>query len=133
MVKDITTEKITEQKYFQENKMAAIGQLAAGMAHEIRNPLGLIRNYSYLLKHTADSSDPQVSKSISQIESSVEKAGSIIDNLLNFSRLDNEDTEKIYIRNFTEEILQLENKTHAAKKNQIQYKLQQQYKLYDKP
>ena len=116
MVKDITSEKITEQKYFQENKMAAIGQLAAGMAHEIRNPLGLIRNYSYLLKHTTDSSDPQVSKSISQIESSVEKAGSIIDNLLNFSRLDDENTEKIYIRNFTEEILQLENKLMLSRK-----------------
>jgi PAS domain S-box-containing protein len=110
MVKDITTEKITEEKYFQENKMAAIGQLAAGMAHEIRNPLGLIRNYSYLLKHSTDQNDPQINKSIIQIESSVEKAGSIIDNLLNFSRLDNEDNEKIYIRDFVDEILQLEKK-----------------------
>ncbi len=121
MVKDITTEKITEQKFFQENKMAAIGQLAAGMAHEIRNPLGLIRNYSYLLKHSTDQNDDQISRSISQIEASVEKAGSIIDNLLNFSRLDNEDNEKIYIKNFIEEILQLEKKLMHSRK--IKYEI----------
>ena len=116
MVKDITTEKITEQKYFQENKMAAIGQLAAGMAHEIRNPLGLIRNYSYLLKHATDQADEQISKSISQIEISVEKAGTIIDNLLNFSRLDDEDNEKIFIYDFVDEILQLEKKLMLSRK-----------------
>ena len=116
MVKDITTEKITEQKYFQENKMAAIGQLAAGMAHEIRNPLGLIRNYSYLLKRTTDQNDPMVKKSINQIETSVEKAGTIIENLLNFSRLDDENNEKIYIHDFVNEILQLEKKLMLRRK-----------------
>ena len=121
MVKDITTEKITEQKYFQENKMAAIGQLAAGMAHEIRNPLGLIRNYSYLLRHATDRNDPKINKSINQIEASVEKAGSIIDNLLNFSRLDNEDNEKIYIKDFVDGILQLENKLMLSRK--IKYEI----------
>ena len=116
MVKDITTEKITEKKYFQENKLAAIGQLAAGMAHEIRNPLGLIRNYSYLLKHTADRDNPQFSKCISQIETSVDKASGIIDNILNFSRLDNEDNEVINVRRFIDEILQLEVKNMDRKK-----------------
>ncbi len=116
MVKDITTEKITEKKYLQDNKMAAIGQLAAGMAHEIRNPLGLIRNYSYLLRHSAEIENPQVAKSINQIESSVDKASSIIDNLLNFSRLDNENSEEIIVGDFIEEILQLEKKIMLKKR-----------------
>ena len=121
MAKDITAEKITEKKIFQDNKMAAIGQLAAGMAHEIRNPLGLIRNYSYLLKHTADKNNPHISKCISQIDTSVDKAGSIIDNILNFSRLDNEDNEKIFILNFINEILLLEKKLMHSKK--IRYEI----------
>jgi polar amino acid transport system substrate-binding protein len=121
LLMDITTEKITEIKYFHNNKMAAIGQLAAGMAHEIRNPLGLIRNYSYLLKRDSDFNNPRISKSINQIEVSVEKASSIIDNLLNFSRLDNNNTEKILIRDFIDEILQLEKKVMHRKR--ISYEL----------
>lgn len=110
MVRDITNEKITEKKYLHNNKMAAIGQLAAGMAHEIRNPLGLIRNYSYILRHTLDTSESQLQKSIGLIESSVDKASDIIDNLLNFSRLDNESLEYINITSFIKDILQLEEK-----------------------
>ena len=75
------------------------------MAHEIRNPLGLIRNYNYLLKCDSALENPRISKSINQIEVSVDKASSIIDNLLNFSRLDNDNTEKILIRDFIDEIL----------------------------
>jgi len=110
MVRDITNEKITEKKYLHNNKMSAIGQLAAGMAHEIRNPLGLIRNYSYILRHTLDTSESQLQKSIGLIESSVDKASDIIDNLLNFSRLDNESLEHINITSFIKDILQLEEK-----------------------
>lgn len=50
MIKDITDFMIREQQILHESKMAATGQLAAGVAHEIRNPLGLIRNYCYITK-----------------------------------------------------------------------------------
>ena len=40
MIKDITKAKLDEQKIMHESKMAAIGHLATGVAHEIRNPLG---------------------------------------------------------------------------------------------
>jgi polar amino acid transport system substrate-binding protein len=92
------------------------------MAHEIRNPLGLIRNHSYLLRHATNQNDPMIKKSLSQIDTSVEKAGSIIDNLLNFSRLDNEDNENIYIHDFINEIFQLEKKLMSSRR--IKYEIQ---------
>lgn len=52
-IEDCTESNLAERKLRQENKMAAVGQLSAGLAHEIRNPLGLIKNYSYILQDYA--------------------------------------------------------------------------------
>lgn len=85
VMEDITDFKITEQSMLQSTKMAAIGQLAAGIAHEIRTPLGIIRNNCYFIKRSKSKADKDESMSV--IESSVARANRIIDNLLNFSRL----------------------------------------------
>ncbi|WBW97097.1 transporter substrate-binding domain-containing protein [Oceanirhabdus sp. W0125-5] len=110
MIKDITKVRISEQKLLQSNKMAAVGQLASGVAHEIRNPLGLIRNYSYILKMNKNKDEEKTKKAISVIESSVNKASDIIDNLLNFSRISSNKREEINIRDFIESIIKLEYK-----------------------
>jgi signal transduction histidine kinase len=87
MIMDVTDQRSAERQMLQDNKMIAVGQLASGVAHEIRNPLGLIRNYSYVLK-SIEGNDPATrEEAIKIIEKSVEKAGSIIENLLNFSRM----------------------------------------------
>lgn len=109
MLKNVTQIRIAEREILISNKMAAIGQLAAGVAHEIRNPLGIIRNYSYLLKGQIVGDDLS-NKSITMIEKSVDRASDIIDNLLNFSRISNESLEWINLKIFIEEILQLNHK-----------------------
>ena len=81
---DVTNERIAEQQLLQDNKMIAVGQLASGVAHEIRNPLGIIRNYCYVLRTAEDKT--VLKKSVEQIEKAVESSGHIIDSLLNFSR-----------------------------------------------
>lgn len=109
MLKDITTRKISERQIMSANKMAAIGQLAAGVAHEIRNPLGLIRNYTYVLKKNHD---PELrEKSYGMIEKSVERASNIIDNLLNFSRISGVDVAAFNLHDFIKGIIQLHEKS----------------------
>ncbi len=107
MIEDITNERIIEKQILHSTKMAAIGQLAAGVAHEIRNPLGLIRNYSYFIEEKIDQSDDTIKKAIKVIGESVEKTSNIIDNLLNFSRIFDEKYEETNIRQFVEKIVHL--------------------------
>jgi len=110
MFKNVTQIRISEREMLLSNKMAAVGQLAAGVAHEIRNPLGIIRNYAYLMKGNIDAEDELGTKSIQMIESSVDRASNIIDNLLNFSRLSNKQMEWVNLKQFIEEIVQLNHK-----------------------
>ncbi|MFT5875604.1 MAG: PAS domain S-box-containing protein [Clostridium sp.] len=110
VIKDVTDMKISEKQLLQADKMVAVGQLAAGVAHEIRNPLGLIRSYTYVLKGQIIEENERIKKCINVIENSVDRASNIIDNLLNFSRMASDTKGKVNIKEFTEGILNLEMK-----------------------
>lgn len=113
MASDVTRERMAERQMLQDNKMIAVGQLAAGVAHEIRNPLGVIRNYCYVLKNMKDE-DAQ-DQAVQVIEKSVDTAGNIIDNLLDFSRISNKQVEEVYIREHIDSVISL-NKGILKKK-----------------
>lgn len=69
-------------------KLASIGQLAAGVAHEINNPLGSILIYSSMLKNTIEkaSADNQTKEDIELIIEEAKRCKNIVSNLLNFAR-----------------------------------------------
>lgn len=109
MVSDITEKYVNELRTRQESKMIAIGQLMAGLAHEIRNPLGLIKSYSFVLNKYCEN---DVEKhALGVINNSVGRINGFIENLLNFSRLTNEEKETTTAKTLIDEIIELENKT----------------------
>lgn len=108
MLEDITKARISERQLLQQNKMAAVGQLAAGVAHEIRNPLGLIRNYCYILKNNINRNELMTQKAIDIMEAAVEKSSSIINNLLNFSKISNDQWIKVNLKDYLEALLSLQ-------------------------
>ena len=83
--KDITAEKRVEQRIQHAEKLASLGQLAGGIAHEINNPLGVILCYADLLKgQLADS--PQGFKDAATIEKHAVNCQRIVADLLEFAR-----------------------------------------------
>ncbi|WP_430883132.1 transporter substrate-binding domain-containing protein [Fusibacter sp. JL216-2] len=121
MIQNVTELRLAEQQVLQASKMAAIGQLAAGVAHEIRNPLGLIRNYTYFLKKTHDISEEMKDKSFTQIENAVEQASQIIDNLLNFSRITDKRITTVNVFAYLKDMIELNHK--VMEKRDVVYRI----------
>lgn len=115
MGEDVTNKVMAERQLLQDNKMIAVGQLAAGVAHEIRNPLGIIRNYCYVLKNMDDNAEVK-DKAIEHIEKAVDNSGAIINNLLNFSRASSKEGEIIDIGEHIRSLTSL-NRNILKKKN----------------
>jgi signal transduction histidine kinase len=75
--------KAHQEKLVQSEKLAGIGRLAAGVAHEINNPLGVILGYAKLLARRAEGSDAE---DLAIIEEETLRAKEIVEGLLDLSR-----------------------------------------------
>ncbi len=81
------TKKLSEARLqlFQSDKMASLGRLAAGVAHEINNPLtGVLTYSSFLLKRTQD--NPSLQEDLKVIVRETKRSREIVKSLLDFAR-----------------------------------------------
>jgi signal transduction histidine kinase len=84
---DVTEKRRLEAKLIQSEKLAAVGQLAAGLAHEINNPLTAIIANAQLIQRDPGL-DADLRESIELIEVAGARAGQVVRNLLDLSRRD---------------------------------------------
>ncbi len=75
-----------QEQLVRQEKLAALGQLAGGVGHELRNPLGVINNSIYYLKMIQSEADENVRKYHGYIEEEVRKAEKIVNDLLGYAR-----------------------------------------------
>lgn len=84
-LRDLTEIKRLETKLLRAERLAAIGQLAAGVAHEIRNPLSSIRGFAQFLKH-ALKGRPQEQDYAATMVAEVDRINRVVSNLLSLAR-----------------------------------------------
>ncbi len=81
---EVTAQRCMEGRMRQNERLVAVGQLAAGLAHEINNPLGVIQCYAELLR--AAEERPQAQTDLGIIMRHTEQARTVVRDLLNFAR-----------------------------------------------
>ncbi len=83
--RDRTDAKNMERQLLQNEKLASIGLLAGGVAHEINNPLGGILIFSQMLMRELEQNSPHMAD-VKEIEAAAQRCKSIVENLLDFAR-----------------------------------------------
>ncbi|MCX7789704.1 MAG: response regulator [Chloroflexaceae bacterium] len=85
IARNLTERRRLEQQLLQSEKLSAIGQLVAGVAHELNNPLTSVSGYAQLLLRD-ESLPPEPRQDLEQIYVQAERAAKIVQNLLIFAR-----------------------------------------------
>jgi signal transduction histidine kinase len=83
---DISEKRGLEANLIQSEKLAAVGQLAAGVAHEINNPLAAVIANAQLLRREMKGADPDALETLQLIETAGVRAAQVVTNLLGIAR-----------------------------------------------
>jgi two-component system, NtrC family, sensor kinase len=121
-INDITEKRRIEAQLVQSGKLAAIGEMAAGIAHELNNPLTAILGNAQLLLRSVSENDPSY-KLLSDIYLCGKRCKTIIQNLLTFSRQDEYKFEDCSVNEAVEQVLGLVGDQIKKQNIMIQKKL----------
>jgi PAS domain S-box-containing protein len=103
---DITTRVEIEQQLQLREKMASLGLLAAGVAHEVNTPLTGISSFTQMLLEQTPEGDKR-SKLLEKIERQTERASKIVNSLLNFARQGRSDFVPVDLNEIVNDVLSL--------------------------
>jgi PAS domain S-box-containing protein len=124
--RDVTDLKRLEEQLIQAEKLAAMGQMLAGVAHELNNPLTAILGVTELLRERV-SSDESSRRQLELTHRQARRAARIVQNLLEFSRPASPQKKVLDIHNLIDRTLQLHE--HSLRRNNIEVDFRSQTDL----
>ncbi|MFO0685682.1 MAG: PAS domain S-box protein [Sandaracinus sp.] len=90
LIEDLTAQRELEEeriKAIHGNKLAMLGEMAAGVAHEVNNPLSIVATYTFSLRDAIAASDAAlIEEALSAIDDATRRAGAIVRSLSRFAR-----------------------------------------------
>ncbi|MEA3232333.1 MAG: ATP-binding protein [Thermodesulfobacteriota bacterium] len=98
----------TQQEMVRTEKLASVGRLAAGLAHEIGNPVGIIQGYLGLIGQ-ADVPDTEKKDYLDRAEKELERIGGLIRRLLDFSRSGRQTPDNVSVHQLLTESVEMFN------------------------
>jgi PAS domain S-box-containing protein len=125
--RDVTDVKRLEEQLIQAEKLAAMGQMLAGVAHELNNPLTAILGVTELLRERAGV-DEATKRQLDLTHRQARRAARIVQNLLEFSRPAAPEKKTVDVSNIVERTLQLHE--HSLRRNNITVEFHPQTGLY---
>lgn len=106
LIKDETEKNALKKEIALNERLATVGKLAAGVAHEIRNPLSSIKGFSTCIKETPENFSQSIQIS-NLIINEVERLDKVVGQLLDFARPVNLIREKVEISSLLNETIRL--------------------------
>lgn len=130
--------KATQQQLVQQEKLASLGQLTAGIAHEIKNPLNFINNFASLSGELADDlqkeTDPEAIRAIladikltaSKIEEHGQRADGIVRSMMQHAREGSSEKEKVDLNALVAEHISLAYHGKRAQSSNFSVEIEQE-------
>ena len=113
LLRDNTDERLLHERLLQSEKMASVGQLVSGVAHELNNPLTGVMGFSQLL--LAGDLDDGVRSQIQTIYDEAERAAKIVQNLLSFAHRRRPTKEMAEVNALVQRVLELRSYDFAVR------------------
>lgn len=110
--------RAAQDQLIQAAKMESVGQLAAGAAHEMKNPLSIVQMGLDYLKDAVDKSNDKMAFTLSKMESAVRRADGVVRGLLDYASLSDLEPQEVDLKQILENALGLV--VHETDKRKIQ-------------
>ena len=99
----------------RKGKLAQLGQLTATIAHEIRNPLGAVRNAAYIIECVKKQDDPALQQQLRRMNNAIARCDKVITELLDFARVESLRPETVVVDDWLAKVLAREAKNFPSR------------------
>jgi two-component system NtrC family sensor kinase len=120
--RDMTERMEMDQRIYNAEKLASIGILASGVAHEINNPLAVILGFTDLLLERFPEDAPE-HEDLKMIEENANHAKKVVENMLGFARITEGLEETVDVKQSTQTVYQIVRNTLMTKKVDVQMEI----------